>query len=135
MTDLTQNPSNDSQGWRTLAEFLITDRTGGEGKVEHIMEVLETVGLNPPQVRHILGTLDQTLQNVETTHTPLNLRISLKGDHSGERSEKIIKNSLTIQTAEIGLGFFIIQRFIQQAEETCETTGHFALEVLIYSER
>jgi hypothetical protein len=134
LTTFPKKTSSSRQDWQTLAEFVINDKVGGEGKYAQIFIVLEEAGLNLQQVKHIQGKLEEILQNVEEAHIPVNLRISLKGGGLADHTGDINENIQIVQASEIGLGFFIVQRFIQRIEGETNPGGQIALEVLIYSE-
>lgn len=129
-----QSPNEDSD-WKLLAEFLIPRTLGIETQVmDNVAGTLRQFGLEPRQMDQIMSTIDQSLQNLEGSLTPLHLRISVSGldwdEILPESNVDPLENSELVGS---GLGFFLIKRIVGQLQDQ-DPAKYRLLEVLIYRE-
>jgi hypothetical protein len=114
---------------------LIPAMAGRECQVANqVAGILYPLGLEPGQRNQILSAINQALENLENSLTPLHLRISI----SGVALEEMLHGSTldrqkVLELATKGLGFFLVKRIVDQVPDQ-GSEKYRLLEVLIYRE-
>ena len=135
MSNHDYKPVNENSDWQLLAEYLIPGMEGRESQVvDQVAGILNPFGLEPGQKDQILSAVNQALENLEGSSTPLHLRISI----SGVDLEEMLPGGTwdrqkVLDLTGKGLGFFLVKRFVGQVQDP-GSEKYRLLEVLIYRE-
>jgi hypothetical protein len=133
------SPQHNATDWQLLTEFLVPALE--ETQVDfsdHVADVLRQLSLDPGQLDQILAAISQSLETLESTPTPLRLRISVSGVNLAGAMPAVNpqdnpESGHDPQQAGDGLGFFLVNRIVGQLQEQ-DPNRYRLVEVLLYCE-
>jgi len=127
-------PAHSSSEWQIFSEILVPGSLSNEAKFERMVSDLREVGLNPFQVFHVLGRIDQSLQKLANKDVSMLVNVSTIGNDIKKPGFSEDENFESGDTIDYALGFFMVYKFVNDHDKNPLATHYISLDVLIYAE-